>query len=239
MSASRVPAYVVHDFNTACNGLHTAMWAAGLSPSIDLGVSTKAPAVIVRFELPRPHGTTPARQLAQTRRFLRRQHVAARVEFCPRTYPALTVTLETADEVRRLTKAISGSLTGLDAARYRLRLAARAAGVDWYSDIRPHTIGPGHLTVQDTFILYTALFPAAMDKEHDLQDDGEIRRMLAEFTQALGGMGVDLPMQLKRPRSSIGHVGPCDVEFEGLTGEGASRLASALTAAAAPHAGAT
>ncbi|WP_159047706.1 hypothetical protein [Streptomyces sp. WM6378] len=222
MSASLLPGYVSDELRAACYDLDTALWAAGLSPVTDIGASTHAQAVTVRVQPPRLPGTTPQRQLAQMKRLLRGHRVAVRVEFCPEPYPRLSLHFDTAEAVRRLTTVIAGHLSGLDAVRYRLRLAARSVGVNWYSRIRPHAIWPSELTAGQTFALYSTLFPQPDDTEFEPEDDEAVEEMLEAFTRALAGIGVSLSMW----RSACC---PHDVEFHGLSEEAASRLADALT----------
>ncbi|MGW1870399.1 hypothetical protein ACWCPS_33245 [Streptomyces mauvecolor] len=227
MSASSVPTYVLDELWSACCDLDTAMWAAGLSPRFDIGASTQASPVTFRFEPPRVDGTTPARLLAQTKRFLRRHNVPARVEFCSTSYPLLILSLNNADDVRRLTDVIAAHLSGLDAVRYGLRRAALSVGVNWGSRIRPYGICPSPLPVDETYTLYTALFPQPEEAEFEPEDDEAVEEMLNAFKLALGGIGVDLRMWR-------GALCPHDVEFLGLSEKSASRLADALTSRANP-----
>uniref|UniRef100_UPI003F492873 hypothetical protein n=1 Tax=Streptomyces sp. CA-136453 TaxID=3240050 RepID=UPI003F492873 len=226
MPASLVPPFTSLDLTRACNGLDTALWAAGHMPRLNIGSATGTQglaAVTVSFNPPRLPGMTPTRQLHLTRRFLRRHNVRARVAFDPDpdAYPRLAMTLDSVDDVRRLATVIAQQLTGLDAVRYQLRLAARSAGIDWYFTGRPHAAQPSELSIEQTHSLYIILTPEPVLAEPHPEDDEAIEELLDEVTRALGEIGVHISAD-RNPSD------PHFIEFSDISASEATRLTSAL-----------
>lgn len=229
MPTSSVPVWGADHLWAACRDLNMALWANDLSPStITIGEPPQAPALTIWIDLPRPNRMTPDQQLVQTRRFLRRHNVRAKVEFCPDTYPRQAITLITADDVRLLTVLIVARLTVPDTARYRLRRAAHAVGVDWYSTIRSAPVlapalWPDDLSPLAVHTLYSALATQPAVPEFDPEDDEAVEEMLEDATRALADIGVNC---------TLVRTAPYDVQFSGLDMLAANRLADALIHAA-------
>ncbi len=226
MPTSSLPVFDAEELRAACCDLTTALWANDLSPSdIATGASPRDSALTIRIDLPRPDRMTPDQQLAETRRFLRRHNVRAKVEHCPYSYPRQAITFATVDDVRLLTVLIVARLTVPDTARYRLRRAADAVGVSWYSSIRSVTVTdpilwPGDLSPLAVHTLYRGLVPQPAVPEFDPEDDEAVVEMLGAFTQALSDIGVEC---------TLVRTAPYDVQFSGLGMQAANRLADALS----------
>ncbi|MCT9093487.1 hypothetical protein N4G70_32155 [Streptomyces sp. ASQP_92] len=226
MPTSSLPVFGAEDLRAACCDLATALWANDLSPSdIARGASAQHSALTIRIDLPRPDRMTPDQQLAKTRQFLHRHNVRAKVEHCPYSYPRQAITFATVNDVRLFTALIVARLTAPDTARYRLRRAADAVGVSWYSTIRSVTVTaptlwPSDLSPLAVHTLYRALVPQLAIPEFDPEDDEAVEEMLDAFTQALADIAVDC---------ALVRTAPYDVHFSGLDMQAANRLADALS----------